>query len=63
LVGLAPEKWEVALVVVAAVAAAAVDWGVVVEEGAVLMKEGHIEMQGVVLVDDPREEEGRQTPN
>ena len=56
--GLVAEKWEVALAVVAAV-----DWGVVVEEGAVSMKEGHIERQGVVLVDDPREEEERQTPN
>jgi hypothetical protein len=62
-VGLAPEKSQVAKVVVAAEVRAAVDWGVVVEEGAVMMKEGHIERQGIVPVDDPRGEEGRQTPN
>jgi hypothetical protein len=62
-VGLAPEKSQVAKVVVAAEVRAAVDWGVVVEEGVVMMKGGHIERQGVVPVDDPREEEGRQTPN
>lgn len=63
MVGLAPEKWEFAMAIVAAVVVAAVDWGVVVEEGAVSMKGVHIERQGAVPVDDPREEEGRQTPN